>query len=164
MALLDDNPVLAKLNDIAACVCAQIVADGLPEPCFCGVVPGAIVAPEYSNCSTKCGMVWVRMVSAYPSTILGAADVSDRNCSKTPGLDVEIGAVRCIPVHSDGTPPTAAEMADVTALQIADMLSIRRALECCVGTRDLILGPYTPYGPEGVLVGGTWLISTQVFG
>lgn len=151
--------VYERLNAIATCLCAQITADGLPETCFCGVLPGEAVAASYAgNCATACGMAWVRLANSYPTKVLGEPDLTAGNCGAGMGFDVEIGILRCAPVgNSAGAPPTAAQMLAATELQIADMHVMQKAALCCgeVSTRDVILGTYEPVGPEGGLVGGT---------
>jgi hypothetical protein len=159
------NPIEQVLEDLATCLCAQIITDGLPEPCFCGVMPGEAVAFDYAgSCADACGMAWVRLASAYPSTAIGIASGVPGNCSSTIGLDVELGIVRCIEVGSaDGAPPTPEQLNEAAILQQADLLAIWRAVACCRQSKDWILGQYAPFGPEGGLVGGVMQLSLQVF-
>lgn len=148
-----------RLTAIAACLCAQIETDGLPPVCFCGVVPGDQVALDYvgDNCATACGMAWVRLIGMYPSVSLGQPNTEPGNCQSLLGLEVEVGIMRCASLpDDDGTPPSAADLAGDVELQAADALTMRRALLCCASSQDLMLGPYTPQGPEGGLVGGVW--------
>jgi hypothetical protein len=38
------------------------------------------------------------------------------------------------------------------------MMVMRRAVACCPGSTDWILGAYVPTGPQGGLVGGYWTL------
>lgn len=157
------NLVFDRLTDLAACLCAQIEKDGGPEPCFCGVIPGDAAVGDYAgDCDEKCGMAWVRLVAAYPATGVGVADETAGNCSASLGFDVEVGILRCIPIHDDGSPLTPEEATDATTLQVADMLTMWRAITCCeaITSKDYILGGYAPMGPLGGLVGGGFQIRT----
>lgn len=159
------NPIEQMLEDLATCLCAQIITDGLPEPCFCGVVPGEAVAFDYAgSCDDACGMAWVRLGSAYPSVTIGSPTAQPGNCSAAIGIDVEMGIVRCIEVGSaDGSPPTPEQLNDAADLQVADLLAIWRAVACCRQSKDWAIGQYTPFGPEGGLVGGVVTMAMQVF-
>ena len=159
------NSVQDKLEQIAACVCAQIEVDGLPETCFCGILPGAEVAWDYTGeCDDGvCGMAWVRLISVYPSTAIAVPSEQPGNCSSLIGMDVELGILRCVSLpDDDGTPPKPADLQADAALQIADAMALRKAALCCAPEKDFMLGLYTPLGPAGGLVGGTWTISLQV--
>jgi hypothetical protein len=42
------------------------------------------------------------------------------------------------------------------------MAAMLRAIECCLGNasaKGVALGAYTPVGPEGAVVGGTWQVT-----
>lgn len=159
------NPVFARLQAIAACLCAAIQdpENGVPDVCYCGVVPGGTPPAIYSgNCKDKCGMAWVRLTTAYPSTAVGAASVQPARCDVGMGMDVEVGMLRCMSVGDDrGNPPPPQEQIDATELQMADLLVMWKAILCCdaIPNGDVILGQYTPVGPEGGLVGGFFTLS-----
>jgi hypothetical protein len=151
------STVFDSLTVLAACLCEQIRVSGLPETCFCGVVPGeAVVAAYAGNCTKKCGMAWVRLVSTYPASGVNVPNEEARNCGAGIGYGVEAGILRCAHIGTEERPPTASEQMADAQLQIADMLVIRRAVACCPGSRDWILGTYTPAGPQGGLFGGVW--------
>lgn len=162
------NPVTARLEALAACLCAQIEdpENGVPGVCFCGVVPGAAIPAEYSgDCNNACGAAWVRLVTVYPSNQVGAALITPGNCAHGLGMDAEVGILRCTPVGDEqGNPPTQAELLDSTELQIADAILMLKAIECCeaLNINDLIVGQYQPIGPEGGLVGGVYTLSLAV--
>lgn len=148
--------VSERLTELAQCLCAEV-----GDLCFCGVLPGGEAALDYAqhDCDGDCGQAWVRLVTVYPSRTLGQADETAGNCNSLLGYDVELGVVRCLLVGDDaGGPPDAAAMLASTEMQVADMEAMRRAVLCCTPAKEFLLGAYTPYGPEGGLVGGTWLV------
>lgn len=165
MTLFDDNVVYDRLSALAACLCGQIQdpVNGVPDVCFCGIVPGDQAVGNYAgDCKDVCGMAWVRLVQMYPMVSIGSPDVTPGNCGTGIGIDVELGILRCITVGDEqGNLPTAAELLAATQLQIADALIMRKAVQCCdaVPWKDTIVTTYTPSGPLGGLVGGMLNVS-----
>jgi hypothetical protein len=151
------NPAYAAMEQLATCLCAQIEADGLPALCFCGVLPGEI--PAY-NGGEECdaGMAYVRLITMYPASGVGTQNVSVGNCSSLLGFDLEVGIMRPSPI-GDEEGPSDAELLESTELQLADAIAMRKAIACCTGQKNWILGAYTPYGPEGGIIGGTWEVN-----
>lgn len=153
---------MVRLSALAECLCAQIILDGLPEPCFCGLVPGEAPAIEYvTNCDDDmCGMAWVRLAAVAPISGVGVPNIVINNCNSEIGFDAEVGIMRCAPAgESDGTPPPADELLAAADLQIADMMAMYRAIACCDALDDFIIETYTPVGPDGGAVGGFWTLS-----
>lgn len=163
---MTDSLLVPVLETLVTCLCAQIIADGSPEPCFCGLMPGETALGDYTSCDDRDGMAWVRLITAYPSTSLGAASTSPNNCSVMLGADIEVGVLRNLPVGGrDGSPPTQDEMNAATAQIVLDAESARRAILCCNDSLDVIdimLGSWTPAGPQGGLGGGSWTCAIQV--
>jgi len=148
--------ISAILADLSTCLCAQILTDGLPPVCVCGVMPGDEVALDYAgDCDDACGMAWVRLTTAYPSVQIGIPSSTPGNCTKAIGIEIEIGIVRCLDVGDGGTPPEVASLTASAVLQIADMMAMWRAVYCCQNAQDFIVGQYTPIGPQGGLIGGS---------
>lgn len=154
-----------RLNEVlpalAGCLCEQIEADGNGSVCFCGVVPGSAMIADYGgeDCDeVGCGSGWVRLAAMYPSQTVGIADQSLGNCGIGIGVDIEVGLVRCFGM--DEQPPTEEEVLEATMLQMADAETVRKAIQCCGILRrpDYILGQYTPIGPQGGLLGGSWIV------
>lgn len=162
------NPAFARLQALAACLCAEILdpANGVPDVCYCGVVPGAGPPAVYAgNCKDKCGMAWVRLASVYPATAVGVASIVPARCDVGMGVDVEVGILRCMSVGDErGNLPSPQEQTDAVELQMADMLVMWKAILCCsaIPSGDIILGQYQPLGPEGGLVGGAFTLSLAV--
>lgn len=151
------------LTALATCVCAQIEADGGPAPCFCGIIPGDAAVPQYAgNCQDKCGMAWVRLMSSYPSSGVGVVNSRPGNCASEQDAVVEVGWVRCMPTGNQyGDAPTPDELLQATDEQMAGLQTLKSAIVCCPAftSKDYILGAYTPLGPAGGLVGGTWTVT-----
>lgn len=155
------------MNTLVTCLCAQIVADGGVEPCFCGLMPGEVPLADYTSCDgSQDGMAWVRLVNAYPSVQLGAATTQPGNCGAMLGADIEVGVLRNMPAGDDrGNPPTLAQMNAAVIQAVNDAASARRAILCCndsLAGIDVMLGQWSPMGPQGGLVGGTWTLAVQV--
>lgn len=161
------NLLLPTLESLASCLCAQIERDGSVPTCFCGVIPGDAAVGDYAgDCSTACGMAWVRLMTVYPATVVGVPNEAAGNCSATIGLEIEVGILRCLSIPEDGEPPSAGELLAVTDLQTRDAMSIWRAITCCdaINVRDSILSAYQPMGPMGGLVGGAYTVRTMLYG
>lgn len=155
--------VFSTLTDLATCLCSQIVVDGLPDVCFCGVIPGEAASAMYTgDCTKKCGMAWVRLMSAYPAAGVGIPSEQVGNCGSGMGYDVEVGMLRCTPIGEATTPPTPGQLLGAAELQHADMMVIRKAIACCPGSTDWRLSTYAPMGPGGGLVGGFWVVTMWV--
>jgi hypothetical protein len=152
------------LEAMATCLCAQIIADGSPEPCACGVFAGAQVPTDVGMCDDSDGLAYVLLGTTYPSTVVGVADLTPGNCDKGLGFDLKVGIYRCFPLEHDGSSPPIDVILSATRQQLKDEQSIRRALNCCdwLDRNDFVIGQYTPYGPAGGVVGGEIPISAMV--
>lgn len=158
--------ITVKMTELAACLSAQITKDGLPEPCWIGIVPGNQAVSNFMpDCFTgdaPDGMAWVRLSTSYPSFEPGLQIESPLDSFNAPlGYELELGIVRSMPIPEEGI--DAPEAAAVVDLQMRDMLTMRRAVLCCATFErgDVLLGPYTPLGPEGGVVGGTFQLGIQ---
>jgi hypothetical protein len=155
--------ILSVMTDITACLIAQFETDGRPPFCFAGLLPGDAIAHDYTkSCDDADGMLWVRFASGYPATAVGLQDDSTNNCAKSLGYDLEVGFLRGAPLPDDqGNPPTVEEQQASVEQQLADMLTARKALKCCVPLKSMEyrLGGFQPFGPMGGVVGGLWALS-----
>jgi hypothetical protein len=149
--------VYAKMEALATCLCTMLTDEGRGDLCACGLVPGDAVALDYVACDGDlCGMAWVRLAAAAPTTGIGVISGTVGNCGSEIGFTVEIGVVRCMSAGDEtGSGPTQEEYLAATQVQVADMLTMRAAVACCdIG--DVILDAYVPVGPQGMAVGGFW--------
>lgn len=154
---MEDQLVWPHMLALRNCLCEEIERSGLPSVCFCEVVPGSAAMFDYP----EGGQAWVRLTQAFPSVVFPVQDTNPRgNCGTGLVAVLEVGIIRCAPMPSDGGDmPTAQEQFEATRLQMADMQAIRRAIQCCMGKMKHVLGAYTPIGPDGNAVGGSWTVS-----
>ncbi len=153
MGFLADR-VSAIIIELADCLCREITARDMPEPCFCGVLPGDAAPFVYCN-ACEGGQAWVRLVSiGEPETVLPL-----NNCVGLMSVQFEMGMVfGWLPVDDDGEPVDMAASLAATERQISEMDAMHKALTCC----DLSIGEkvgglaYTPVGPDGTCLGGIW--------
>lgn len=160
------NNVIDLAVELAACLCQQISDSALQDVCFCGVIPGDAATDTYfGNCTGKNGMAWVRIANIYPSQSVGIADQTIGNCSTGLGADIEIGIMRTIQI-AEGTRnlPDSTILAQ-TAQQVDEAMLMRQAVVCCdaLDQKDYILGAYTPIGPMGTALGGSWVVHVGVY-
>src|SRR5690606_35524537 len=158
---------------LAECLCG-LLSERDPVACCC-VEPGAEVA--WDDCTG--GQAWVRIVQEYP---LGDRFPHPQNSASPCGgvggwaVVLELGVLRCMPLpDGQGSLPSCQAEQD-TAERIADdKHTMREAVFCC-DWRDtprdafaspedgLIVGPWTPVGPEGGCVGGTMTVTVHATG
>lgn len=152
-----DGVIWPGLDQLATCLCEELIRSGLPELCFCGVVAGT---PALDLTDEDKGMAWVRLLQVYPSTTFPQPTSTPSSCTAPLVAQVEIGVMRCFPAAMDVEHlPTEQEQWDAARLQQADMMAMYRAIQCCYKKFDeFSIGAYTPLGPDGGLVGGTWQV------
>jgi hypothetical protein len=149
----DAAPILALLAD---CVCEQVAAGAGPV-CSCSVYPGGVPAWDFcDSCGEACGQSYIAMASIEPYTTFGSAQPAV-NCAYGLQMTVNVGTVRCFPVHEDGSPPTPEEMAEVSATLAADADAMLRAVECCLPADRIVVG-YQALPAQGGCVGGQWTV------
>lgn len=157
---VEDDAIWPLMIQLQQCLCETLQARGLMQEdgCFCGMVPGDNVAWDYPN-----GMAWVRLVDVYPSTTFPAQDATLRgSCSATLAATLEVGLLQCAPsLNSIGAAPTDLQQFEATRLQLAGMRAMHQAITCC-DIDLMVLGNYTPQGPQGIMVGGTWQVNVGV--
>lgn len=157
MDFVDDTKIWPLLTELAAEQYVQSGEAGLPEPCFHGVVPGETLSFDYCQpCTTagKCGTYWVRLVSMREiEGELGRRTV----CAKQFEIDIEMGAIRCFQTVSAGGKAASPEQNEAAfRLQMAERQVIETVLRCGHKEYDPLLAQYSPIGPLGGCVGGSW--------
>lgn len=143
------------LDQIQVCLCAQLTDSDIPV-CRCCVVAGNVALDnccEEDDCE---GQAWVRLVRVYPSDRFPAAGAQKTACPIQWAAVVEVGVVRCAPtLNNQGEVPTCEELAASAAGVHADMVAMYRAVGCCgLDSDEVVLGEWSPIGPEGGCVGG----------
>jgi hypothetical protein len=139
-------------------------ADLLDSMCTVTAYPGNGVPVDYAGGDECGGMAWVRHVSSSPSVRFPSADLSLDNCHSTLAHIMEVGLIRPAPIpDSDGSNIELPDPMDHlnSALDLADDLTVmQKAIARAAKSIDfVILGSYTPVGPEGGTVGGTWSLT-----
>jgi hypothetical protein len=156
--LVTDKSIWPALTSLTSCLCAEVERRGLPPVCICSPMPGEDLATDYVTESA--GMAWVRLEAAWPSTAF-PQPAGTAGCRQPLAFGVEIGLAYCAPMpDQDGTPPGLTAQFEATEVQLAAMSAIRAAVQCCFpgNAKDVVLGQYTPMGPAGGVVGGSWSI------
>lgn len=150
----EDETIWPLMVQLSQCLCETLTARGLmPGDCFCGVLPGDQVAHDYGS-----GQAWVRLANVYPTTEFPQIDNTLRSCAASLGATLEVGVMQCAPgLGPLGRLPDQIDQFEATRLQLATMRAMHQAIACC-GIEDMVLGQYSPQGPQGNLVGGIWLV------
>lgn len=150
--------ILETMSRLATCLCKTLEDEGRPTN-FCGVIPGDSPVASYGGeRDGDCGMAWVRLMTANMASGIGVPNENPGNCGAELGIEVEVGTLRCIDVDVDY--PSDAELLAQTEQQTKDAEAIIRAIACCssFNRSDFILGGYTPMGPMGGYLGGSWSV------
>lgn len=152
---MDDPNIWPIMQELKECMCQTLEDRGLmPGDCFCGVLPGDNVSYDYTN-----GMAWVRLVDSYPSSTFPSQDSAFTSCQAPLAATLEVAALNCVPgLTASGVFPGEAILKEATRLQLATMHALRYAIQCCE-IEEIMLGAYTPVGPQGNLVGGFWQVN-----
>lgn len=156
---VEDDAIWPLMVQLQQCLCETLSERGLmPGDCFCGMFPGDNAVWDYSD-----GLAWVRLVDVYPSTVFPSANTTPRvSCSAMLAATLEVGLLQCAPgMGGDGSLPTQEQQFEATRLQMAGMRAIQQAIACC-DIELMVLGTYTPQGPQGGLVGGYWQLNVGV--
>lgn len=142
----------------------ELVTDGSrADMCSCTIYPGDAVPMDYGLESCG-GMAWVRLVAAGPTTAFPSASVTVDNCTYSLAYTVEMGIMRPAPIAEQFG--SEVELPDDTAHFNAsnrltqDLTLMHRAIKDA--KKDiplLVLGSWTPQGPQGGTVGGTWTLT-----
>lgn len=163
--VIEDRSVLPVMEALLGCLCAALEDSPGGSPCFCGLLPGALVAMDYVDCDGDgCGQAWVRLDSVYPSTRFPTLDL-EATCRSPQAARVQLGVLRCVPgMDADGTPPDEVAQAEATRIQLGDRAALQRAVECCFDRphRDYMLGQYAPIGPSGGAGGGALVVTVRL--
>lgn len=154
------------MTDLASNLCRELRLADRPEPCFCGVLGGSIVPLDYCQpCSDggKCGMAWVRATSlGHDDFVLGRERLRRKSsaCATPLFVTLEVGVARCAPtLDEQGDLPSMAEQFDAAQGQTLDMLAALKAVRCYDSITNYDLHTWTPMGPEGGCLGGTWSLN-----
>jgi hypothetical protein len=151
------------LDILLAAALVELQKDGSDDLCAAAVYPGEGVPLDYASVDTGCGgMLWVRLVSAAPSAAFPAPVTSVDNCAKKLAFAVEMGVMRAAPIPDSFVTgemdlPGDEEHTESAGKQLDDMEAMYRAMRVASADIELmIVGTYSPLGPNGGAVGGVW--------
>lgn len=151
------------LAELLEALTAQIrAADKEEDYCSITIQPGNAVVFDFGPESGCGGTAWVRLVSANPTVSFPAADVGINSCAFALAYTVEMGMVGPAPVMENTlgefVAPSDVELFDAAMRQSDEVELMFRALQAAK-IPEKIIGDYTPAGPEGGVMGGTWTVT-----
>lgn len=155
--MTEDADIFPLAEAVLASVVGQLALAGLPVVDAAFVAPGNQAAMDYA---CEGGQAWVRIVSAYTSTTFPEPDQSAQSmCVGRPAALIEVGVARCAPEPTQTMgvleAPAPEVLTESARVQSADREAMRRGI-IAGGGDDVIIGSYTPLGPQGGIVGGFW--------
>lgn len=163
---VDDDIAYLTGTGLGNLIPAELAKRDLPGVCDGAVMPGAETA--FDQCGGECpGLWWVRVGSLFPSLTFPQPDiVSHERRPVILAQQYEVGLVRAIELPDNGE---AADIETLTAsarLQHADMRALLKVICDYFRAHDtpFVIGNYTPYGPQGFCVGGSWTVTASAKG
>ena len=152
--MIVDRRFWPLMLDLRTCLSSALEKDGTVG-CTVAAVPG--LAFDAGAVTQGKAAAWVRLSLAFPSNSVDQESTL-ANCSPLHAAQFEIGIVRCYPAlgRTEASHPVRV-LEESAERQLADMALMVDAL-CCTG-RKHVLGQYAPIGPEGLLYGGSWLVT-----
>lgn len=153
------------MDILLAALVVELRDAGGEELCAKAMYPGDSIAIDYAECG---GMAWVRLVETNPTTgfptagFPGAASAS-KACWWNLVHTVEMGVLRPSPIPEETLNtvdlPGDEEHIAAARKQYADMEAMNRAIIAAKrDIEELVPVNYTPVGPVGGAVGGTWAL------
>lgn len=170
--IVDDPLAWCVSEALRECLCTEIEATSAPVGCCC-LMPGADVTAD--SCET--GQAWVRLAQLYqlgPQFPAPATGLEPGPCGAGYGWAgvFELGVLRCMPLPDErGNLPSCDEYSAVARLVQADAHAMRRAVLCCdwrtacsAPDNRILVGTWSPLGPDGNCVGGVLTVTMELFG
>lgn len=155
--------------ELLECLCAQLELTVGGPVCRCCLAAGAGVPADFCcDCGGGHGQAWVRVARIYPTTArFPNAQVEPDKCALGMwAVELELGAYRCAAtVDGRGNPPSCERVTRDAEVILDDAAAMRRAANCCfrageVG-RQLMVGQWQPYGPDGGCIGGSMVVTVR---
>lgn len=150
------------LLDLLECVCDALTVLGQGPTCWCGIYPGETVSWEHcGECDNgNCGQAYIRPATAFPYDIF-PQQAFDATCANPLAYEIEVGVLRCFPTMDEhGDPPEDETITESALLLLEDQAALHTAIRCCDSPllEGHLLGAWTPVGPNGGCVGGSWQV------
>lgn len=164
------DPVAPIVEELLACLVVRLDEVGAPV-CRAFWHPGAN-AP-WDACGESGdgaeGQAWVAVSRIYPSDNFPAEMVDAHRCfPRGYAAEVTVGILRCAATIDDQGHAPSAEAVTLDAIKTSrDRAIALDAIVCCFIGDDAEPGEYrmgawTPLGPDGGCVGGTWTVTVAV--
>lgn len=148
------------LGQAAATLAERGLAD---ELCFSGIVPGVEYALDH--CQGECeGALWVRVAALFPSTAFPQQDATvPPNGALNVAQQYEVGLVRGFALPDNAEPLDELASLAIARRQLADASALAAAICGYFSSEQIrfLLGQYTPIGPIGGCVGGSWIVTAE---
>jgi hypothetical protein len=136
---------------------------GIEPTCSTALYHGDSVTLDYADCG---GMAWVRLVTSGPSQNFPNVTQGVAACAMTLAHTFEIGVMRAAPLarallaDSGIDLPDDEENSEAAELALKDMEAMWAAIQASTTDIELMApGTYTPVGPVGGALGGTWSVT-----
>lgn len=169
MAVVVDT-VAPIVEHLLACLTVRLDEVGAPV-CRAFWHPGATApwdACGQSDAGAE-GQAWVAVNRIYPSDSFPVETIDAHRCfPRGFAAEVTVGVLRCAATIDDhGQAPSADEVTDDALKVSRDRAVALDAIVCCLIGPDADpgeyrLGSWTPLGPDGGCVGGTWTVTVAV--
>lgn len=152
---------LDALDAILSAVSAEYAADADVKVT---AQPGQTTTQDW--CWGGCGMVWVRLDTAFPSTAFPTPDQAPAACGAPLAARFHVGVARCVSgMDGGGNAPDPADQYADAALILTDAGRLRTALACATpafSRKGLHLAEWRPMGPFGNCAGGYWTVTARL--
>lgn len=170
--MISDPSVMPLARRMLECFETEI-AKVLDPPTYVQLRTGLSVSHLLSTTSDECcqGLAWVRPASFWPSSDAFPAQ------DETPlpkgvnawAIELELGAIRCMPTPDATRIPTGDEWEAVTQAVMDDAAAMRRAICCFIdgypagrnGNLSVIPGIWQPLPTEGGCAGGVLPVTVR---
>lgn len=116
---------------------------------------------EDESAGADCSQLWVRVmdVSEKPGQPQG---FDGSSCADVMLYQLEVGILRCLHIPEGGEAPTTSEVLNQALQAMTDMNDIRCAALACEVDATLVVGSWTPLGPQGGQHGGVWTFTMEL--
>lgn len=150
------------MDIVLANLVVQMRKAGTEDLCATSLYPGEAAPLDYAECG---GMLWVRLITSYETASFPAPNNDPGLCNQTTlAYQLEVAVMRPAPIPDDFTGgfvdlPDDAEHTASTHHQMDDMEAMHEALrKARKDIEQVAIGSYTPVGPVGGTVGGSWTL------
>lgn len=155
---------MRPIQDLMAALLESLTAEirkAGKEDDYCAITiyPGTGVPVDFGPESGCRGTAWVRLVSANPSISFPSADNGLNNCAYSLAYTVELGMVGPAPVMEDRLGnfivPDDVEQFEASMRMLGELEIMHAALRNA-DIDQMVVGDWSPQGPEGGVMGGLW--------